>query len=477
MSGHTDRTGADVRARLDHPIIDADGHIVECESLVNEYVREIGGPAILERWMSRPARYGQTKMMWWGLPSGSHTADRAMSMLPRLFAARMDECGIDFAHMLSTIGIPTLYTVDDELRVVACRAVNRMYADIFKEVGDRVRPVALVPTYTPDEAIRELEYAVLELGHKAVMIGTEIRKPIPAGGERWQSIAIDAPHDYDPFWKRCVELGVAPICHTSQIGSQTRQSPTNYVYNHLGMFAGGAEHFCRSLFMGGVTRRFPTLNFGLLEGGAALGRDAPQRHRRALRKAQHHGPREESRSRQGRRRSIGRALRSLRRRQAHQRTYSSQPQWCGKHRSPSPPPPPPPPELVDEFALSGMTEVEDLRGLFCERFYFGCEADDRMQSVAFNRRLSPVGVPLRPVLGSDIGHWDVMDARTIVAEAYSLVEAQLLTPVDFRQLTFVNPVLLHAGMNREYYKGTVVETQVETLLASMPASTSNAHTL
>ena len=38
---------------------------------------------------------------------------------------------------------------------------------------------AVIPTYTPEEAIRELEYAVLELGHKAVMVGTEIRKPYP----------------------------------------------------------------------------------------------------------------------------------------------------------------------------------------------------------------------------------------------------------------------------------------------------------
>ena len=53
------------------------------------------------------------------------------------------------------------------------------------------------------------------------------------------------------------------------MGAQNRNSPNNYVYNHLGMFAGGAEFFCRSLFMGGVTRRFPELNFGLLEGGVA----------------------------------------------------------------------------------------------------------------------------------------------------------------------------------------------------------------
>ena len=32
-----------------------------------------------------------------------------------------------------------------------------------------------------------------------------------------------------------------------------------------------------------------------------------------------------------------------------------------------------------------MKDVADLRELFCENFYFGCEADDRMLAVAFNR--------------------------------------------------------------------------------------------
>ena len=54
-----------------------------------------------------------------------------------------------------------------------------LYADMFKDVGDRVRPVALIPTFTPQEGIAELEFAVRELGHKAVMIGTEYIRPVP----------------------------------------------------------------------------------------------------------------------------------------------------------------------------------------------------------------------------------------------------------------------------------------------------------
>ncbi|HEV8021086.1 MAG TPA: amidohydrolase family protein [Candidatus Lustribacter sp.] len=469
MSGHAEFPGSDVRAKLDHPVVDADGHVIECEWLLDEYVREVAGPEIQARWMKRPAPYGPTKMIWWGYPSAAHTADRAMSMFPKYFAARMEACGIDFAHMLTTAGLATLYVRDDELRAAGCRALNTMYADMFRDVQDRIRPAAVIPTFTPEEAIRELEHAVLELGHKTVMVGTEIRKPYPEVfrdapqfgqfAERWQSIAIDPPHDYDPFWRRCVELGVAPLCHTSHIGAQHRRSPSNYVFNHLGMFAGGSEHFCRALFLGGVTNRFPELNFGLLEGGVAwavtllndIVEHFEKRNVTDLVESLDPGKLDvELLARLADEYGDDRITGARVRERPHSR--SSDPQR---------------PPLFDEFAASGMKEVADLGRLFCDNFYFGCEADDRMMAVGFNRKLSPVGRPLKAVFGSDIGHWDVMDAGSILSEAYSLVTAGLLAPADFTALTWTNPASLHLRTNPDYFKGTAVEADAEKLKDKM----------
>src|SRR5262249_15007818 len=74
-------------------------------------------------------------------------------------------------------------------------------------------------------------------------------------------------HDYDPFWRRCIERGVSPTAHQAALWG-TRTSPTSYVHNHLGMFGAGGEALCKSLFLGGVTFRFPQLRLGMLEGGA-----------------------------------------------------------------------------------------------------------------------------------------------------------------------------------------------------------------
>ena len=142
MSGHAQVPGSAIRAKLDHPVVDADGHMVECEWMLEDYVREIGRSGRSEALGQPAADQRRAQGIWWGFPSGPHTADRMMSMLPKYFASRMDECGIDFAHMLTTSGLGAVENKDDELRQVLCRALNTMFADMFRDVKHQLRPVA-----------------------------------------------------------------------------------------------------------------------------------------------------------------------------------------------------------------------------------------------------------------------------------------------------------------------------------------------
>jgi hypothetical protein len=56
-----------------------------------------------------------------------------------------------------------------------------------------------------------------------------------------------------------------------------------------------------------------------------------------------------------------------------------------------------------------------------------------------------------------------------IAEAYELVEHGVITERDFRDLTFVNPVLLHAGPNPDFFTGTVCESAVAAALQEVDA--------
>jgi predicted TIM-barrel fold metal-dependent hydrolase len=459
--------GSEVRGKLDHPVIDADAHVVECDFAHQDFVRQIAGPDVLKRVQAERAAHGPTvRGFWWGLPSGSHTADRAMAMLPRYFRSKLDECGIDFAHCYTTRGLSHMYITDEAARRASCRALNMLYAEMFADVADRVRPVAIIPTYSPQEAIEELDFAVNELGLKAAMIGTELRgsarratggDPFREPAQSTRSIAMDSPYDYDPFWQRCIALKIAPACHTPSRGIGYRCSPSNYVFNHLGDFAAGAEFFCRSLIFGGVTRRFPNLSFAFLEGGVAwavnLLNDIVEHweKRNVDAMASNLDPAKLDID------LLERLFRDYGSKRLSAERIRAEPHGSLSTAHPAGP---------DEFALCALRDVRELRQLFVDPFYFGCEADDRMVTVAFNRRLNPLGATLKPVFGSDIGHWDVLDAKSVLSEAWSLVTAKLISPENFRDLVFTNPAMLHLSMNPDYFDGTVVADAARELLRS-----------
>src|SRR5262249_17289068 len=81
------------------------------------------------------------------------------------------------------------------------------------------------------------------------------------------TLAFESMYDYDPVWEKCMDLGVAVATHVSAQGWDAHRTQS-FVYNHCASFAQAHEAFAKSLVLGGVTRRFPELNFAFLEGGS-----------------------------------------------------------------------------------------------------------------------------------------------------------------------------------------------------------------
>jgi len=279
-----------LRSRLNHPIIDADGHWLEYGPVMREEFRRIGGDAAVEALatatdrvpsalrMSVPERRRRRVGMeaFWSSPS-ENVLDRATAMLPRLMYERLDDLGIDFCVVYPTAGLGFHRMQDTRLRRAICRAYNVFTADQFRGLEDRVIPAAIIPMYTPEEAIEELEFASRQLGYKVMMVGGLMRRRVPAVAEEqpdaarfaewYDVIGIDSDHDYDPVWAKCRELRVAPSFHNGARSILLRNSPSNFCYNHIGHFASAGHAVAKALFFGGVTRRFPDLNFAFLEGG------------------------------------------------------------------------------------------------------------------------------------------------------------------------------------------------------------------
>lgn len=457
-----------IKNRLDHPIIDGDGHLLEYQPLVRDFVVEIAGEEVAQRFdlmatggrlarqvpMDQRRGLGLTRYAWWGVPT-RNTLDRATAMLPGLMYRRLEELGLDFALLYPTYGLTVTALDDTELRCAIARAYNRYYAEVYSEFSDRLAPVAAIPMFTPEEAIAELDHAVGELGLKAVMLSGVIPRPVPGAedvrGAKWMdTLAHDSDYDYDPVWKRCEELGVSPTFHASGQGVGSRVSRTSYVYNHIGNFAWAGEAACRSIFLGGVAHRFPNLRFGFLEGGVAWAANLyadilGHYEKRGAGAVAHYDPAELDRpllEKLMREHASGPILDRL------ERLDDALLMLCDPEEDRS---------ALDEFEESGVSCAEDIRDIFEQQFYFGCEADDPMNAMAFDRAKIPQRARMNAIFASDIGHWDVPDFRGVLPEAWELVEDGHLNEDDFRAFTCGNAAAMLQATRPDFFKGTAIE--------------------
>ena len=354
---------------------------------------------------------------WWGVTS--KTLDKATALLPAHVNERLPELGIDFALIYPSLGLALNGIAQvRHLRRAAARAYNKMTVDMFAPYAARFAPVAIIPVHTPEEAIAELEYAVGKLGYRAIMLKGNQERPIPSAAEgvdvkkaAWyvDTIALDSPLNYDPFWQRCIDLGVAVTQHSGSrrlAGSLLHQQIHLQPYRPLrriesrpreGRFPGG---------VGGAAS--PESQFRLHGRRCELGLSVVRRHDQHGNKRRPAGLQNPSAT------SIA-ELHHFIARYGDTRVKANadaimnsldflRPECSVEELAR-------PEFIADDFAASGIESKEDICGLFSANFYFGCEADDRTTMWAFDPRM---GFRLRPVFSSDFTHFDVRDFREVI---------------------------------------------------------------
>jgi predicted TIM-barrel fold metal-dependent hydrolase len=476
-----DVRATDIAERVGHPIIDADGHILEFTPAALPYLREAMGPTVFERYQARmsPLRAAMVSPTleerrasrvpqagWWGSPS-RNVIDLATSMSPRLLHERMGELGFSYSVLYATSGMGSAGVQDDEIRVGLCRGFNDFFADAYGPFQDRVTVAGIIPMNTVEEAIAELEHCK-QIGLKVVGIPNGVLRPIkspspspwllPGQSHWWDFFGLDSEHDYDPVWAKFAELKYAVTVHGG-IGAPPTwlyTSLTSWMANHIGSFAGMTYPTCKSLYLGGVTRRFPDLVFAFQECGVGW---APT----LLADTTEHW---EKRNLQRVEEIYDPALLDAAELTALVRKYAPELVegidgnledllvGCTLRGVP--------PENLDEFAPMQISQKKDLADLFVPNFYFGCEADDRSTAYAYSPS-NAFGAEFKPMLGSDISHFDVPDFAAVLPEAYEMVEKGILTPEQFRKFTFGNVTELLTRADPDFFVGTEVERAVAAL--------------
>lgn len=454
----------ELRGSLSHPIVDADGHLLESVPLLFQYVGELGGSGMVEKLAAAlpsiftgpgsPERY-EARGPWWPAPTDAEY--QATVMAPSLMAERLGELGIDFAILYPSLGLALCTLPDPDLRIVACRALNRMNAALCGPHAARLTPSAVVPMHTPAEAIEVLADATLA-GLRVAMIPPAVARPVPAYADafptfcRLDRYGIDSDHDYDPVWQAFVDHQVAVSAHGG-LGFRylptSSRSTSNYVFNHVLGHAELQEQLCRSLIFGGVPKRFPQLPFLFMEGGATWALSL-------LAALEEHWEK-----------------RSARGLSAYDPSRLDLDRLGGLLRAHGLPPQPPQlleqegsqPWVRDEFAESGIEDEDDLAVMFGQQFFFGCESDDAAVHRALDGAGNPLGVVLRPLFSSDIGHWDVPRLLDVVPQSRHLVERGLLDDADYRRFVFEGAVRAHTRLNPGFFTGTSVAAEAQAVLA------------
>jgi predicted TIM-barrel fold metal-dependent hydrolase len=484
-----DLSAREIREQLGHPVIDGDGHLIEVREAFVRYVHERGHGEYFDDAFARGLLDpGQVQLSPGDVVGGdrglsliehrrrahSHkpnyfftpgnTMDWAAVTMPALMHERMDETGFDFAVVYPTYGLHIAHVPDDEARRGLCRLFNEMVAEDYAPYRDRLSPVAILPLSTPEEGIDGLEHAV-SLGLKAFLMPSYVWRTIPAFADapaayrsrlrRMDTFGLDSEFDYDPFWRRAVDLNAPLATHLSGAGLPDHVSPSNAVFA-AGEFSATGEAVAKSLFLGGVIARFPRLRVGLLEGGVAHG----------VRLLGDLISRYEKRGPDGLRRLDPRGIDPEQIRRLASKYNRRLVGLPGDRLVP--------PLAADEgtdndYELSRVRWAEDIVDQFCRAFFWGCEGDDPLIRVAFDGDANPSGAVVPAFIGSDIGHWDVPAFDYALREAYEQVDGGLLTAEQFEDFSFTNAVRFYAGDRSDFFAGTAVEGAVDAWLASSPA--------
>ncbi len=168
----------------------------------------------------------------------------------------MDAADID-VHAIS-VPPPMVYWAEPAMGLELSRLANDALTAAANQYPQRLLPVASVPLQEPALAVEELRRVVTELGHRMVVLGSNI-----------DGTELDHP-SLEPFWAEAERLGIAVFVHPI-LGAVTGQLPMDsYRLNlSLGMVTDTTIAAAR-VICSGLIDRYPDLRVSFAHLGGLL---------------------------------------------------------------------------------------------------------------------------------------------------------------------------------------------------------------
>lgn len=237
-------------------IIDADGHVMEIDQELSEYI----GPPYND------LEWHRSYSFWPGLTMDGHLrslrksggwAGGGSGPNAKHWLEFLDKNAIEMTVLYPTQGLTHGVVRDRDWAVTLARAYNDWLYHRFMCVSPRLIGVALLPVQDIDEAVEELRRCVTELG----MVGA-VLPAIAVGGKLFSG------PDFYPLWEEAQKLDVPVSTHGGlSIPHIGLDLVTNFTVAHCLEHPFAQMRQLVSMIFEGVFELFPKLRFGCLECG------------------------------------------------------------------------------------------------------------------------------------------------------------------------------------------------------------------
>jgi aminocarboxymuconate-semialdehyde decarboxylase len=177
---------------------------------------------------------------------------------PAVRIADMDAAGVGM-HILSLPG-PAVHLEAPDRGVALAQLTNDAFADVVRANPTRLGALATLPMQAPQQAARELERAVRDLGLLGAMIFSN------HGG-----VPLDDPRNF-PVYEVAAALDVPLLIHPATPANAAAANQADYRLVALLAFPFDVTVAATRLILGGVLDRFPRLTciLGLLGGALPM---------------------------------------------------------------------------------------------------------------------------------------------------------------------------------------------------------------
>ena len=246
--------------KLSFRVVDADGHIVEPEIKLGEYLE---GP------------YGDMKKVHpyipdeRGIVTGSVIGSRPWTdstlggrlgthgppgfPTPQDWLDNADQGGMETIFLFLTLLLGYSRIIDPDYLIALTRAYNSYVHEEWLKFSPRFKAVALMPMVEVDEAIKEMRRGVTELGFKGVFIAAT-------------GFGLLGQKHYHPFYAEAEKLSTFIAVHGGHATAES-QRYTKFIQEHTIGFPVSNMMQMMHMTYEGVFEKFPNLRVGYLEGG------------------------------------------------------------------------------------------------------------------------------------------------------------------------------------------------------------------